>query len=73
MQLEIITSDPIHVVVRTSLAAYSIIYDETGDFIRFLGPGVSEEHSTLDFPDPTEHFAIAAYLVARLESAVYGS
>jgi len=72
MNLNINTNHPSHIVINTRLGSYSVLFEPDDDTITLIGRGVTEEASTLQFPDPNERFAIAAYLVAKLETNVYG-
>jgi len=73
MQLTIQTGHQTHVLVTTRLANYSVLFEPDDDLITLMGLGLCEEFSTLQFPDPNERFAIAAYLVAKQETNVYGN
>jgi hypothetical protein len=71
VKLAIRTNHPSHIIVNTELASYSVLFEPNSDDITLIGPGIHEEAYTFQFPDE-DRLAIAAYLVAKLESAVYG-
>lgn len=56
--------------VTTRLSTYTVFIWE--DDVKLVGVGVEEEYFRSDFPKDAEPLAIAAFLVAQLETEVYG-
>jgi hypothetical protein len=64
------SEDKNFLVVQTDLAQY-ILWFESGA-VTLTGPGINREHELFEFPKNATKRAVAAYLVAQLESRHYG-
>ncbi len=70
MRLQIYRRTPNMIQVQTDNCLYTV-YRE-GDTITLLGPGLQEEYENLELPYRPSLPATAAYLVASLETQIYG-
>jgi len=70
VNLNILSRGPRNYQVQSQLAIYSVYFESGTAFLS--GPGINEEHDLSSFPSSENRPAIAAYLVAALESNHYG-